>query len=124
MPYKLVHGRSESIGRSELPSSLPVGGKQGRPSLCKAPIEVVEEASTARIIVDEPVHPLKSKLLEQRVVRHCGIGADQLDTIEDGDDDRVSQPVPVAAMRGGEPLYEVLPRPSALPLILAHLSAT
>ena len=60
-----------------------------------------------RIIVGEPMHSLESKLLEKRIVRHCGIRAGQVDTIEDGDDVRVSPSVPMAAVRGGEPLHKV-----------------
>jgi len=52
------------------------------------------------------MHSLESKLLEKRVVRHCGIRAGQVDTIEDGDDVRVSPSVPMAAVRGGEPLHK------------------
>jgi hypothetical protein len=61
----------------------------------------------ARIIAGEPMHPLKRKLLEERVVWHCGIGASQMDTIEDGNHIGVRPSVPVAAVRGGELLHMV-----------------
>ena len=101
-------GRRSRCSGSEILSSLSVRGKQGRPALCKEPIHVVKKFGMARIIVGEPMHPLKRKLLKERIVWRRDIGASQMDTIEDGYHVGVRPPVPVAAVHGGEPLHKAL----------------
>lgn len=88
---------------SELKPSFLIRGKQSRPALAKELVELVQEACVWRIVIDEPMHPLKRELMEGGVLRCSCVSTGYVHAIENSDNVRVSPVAPVTGVCTGEP---------------------